>query len=1357
MPTVADEIGNFPGSNISLVEPSIVKLPISPELVTAYEKSGNNLILKLENGKNVSVLDFFKVAEDGTRSELVLEAADGTQYWGQYEQPWSEFSFTQIDETERNALAEAEAEAAARGDSAAPVELTGGAAEHDFNWLVGAFAVLAGAGIAIFRDSLSSSGSSGEPSDNEAPGAPTDVGFADDGKTLVGKGEPGATVNVKDQDGNPVLDANGDPITGKVDDDGNFSVVIEPPPAAGTEFDVTLTDGAGNESDPTKVVAPGEPTNPDTEAPEAPTDVAFAEDGKTLTGKGEAGATVVLKDKDGNPVLGADGQPVTGQVGADGSFSVVVEPAPAAGTEIQVSLKDAAGNESDATTVTAPGTPTNPDTEAPAAPTDVAFAEDGKTLTGKGEAGATVVLKDKDGNPVLGADGQPVTGQVGADGSFSVVVEPAPAAGTEIQVSLKDAAGNESDATTVTAPGTPTNPDTEAPAAPTDVAFAEDGKTLTGKGEAGATVVLKDKDGNPVLGADGQPVTGQVGADGSFSVVVEPAPAAGTEIQVSLKDAAGNESDATTVTAPGTPTNPDTEAPAAPTDVAFAEDGKTLTGKGEAGATVVLKDKDGNPMLGADGQPVTGQVGADGSFSVVVEPAPAAGTEIQVSLKDAAGNESDATTVTAPGTPTNPDTEAPAAPTDVAFAEDGKTLTGKGETGATVVLKDKDGNPVLGADGQPVTGQVGADGSFSVVVEPAPAAGTEIQVSLKDAAGNESDATTVTAPGTPTNPDTEAPAAPTDVAFAEDGKTLTGKGEAGATVVLKDKDGNLVKDANGQVVTAQVGANGEFAVVFEPAPAAGTEFHVSLKDAAGNESDPASVTAPGTPTNPDTEAPDAPTDVAFLPDGKTLTGKGEAGATVILKDKDGNAVQDGNGHDLTGKVDADGNFVVVFNAPPAAGTEFKVSLQDEAGNESDPASAVAPGEPARIQANDDAQDASMAIAVGPKNVSSDSAYAKSDLSLNLLKVGLNKVLGVDLLDLNLLTGTSSFDINVGSGQTHTVGFKVKAGGVLGLLTTVSVHIYYELPDGQWAPYQSFKDKFIGINLLGLSPSVKIDGVVLPEGKYKVLVEETGGISLLETIKVSTTSYLVTDINTAGPDDIKVEAVSGNVMQDDATYDSTRLNTVNGKAVAADGSTEIEGQYGVLTVHADGSYSYQAFADTANVGKSDVFVYEIYDADRNQSSQAKLTIDIKGEVVEPAAAKAAVFEHDVTDDAGAADVVADQADDADEGHEGGSQDAVSQGEDGSLVLDLLQAAETQQADTPAADAGTPLLSDSGIDLDGLLQDTPAAAGGVADGVEEAFAAPVAATATPENGIDDAIAAGPASVSLDDLLQQNALVY
>ncbi|WP_241575578.1 Ig-like domain-containing protein, partial [Rosenbergiella nectarea] len=67
----------------------------------------------------------------------------------------------------------------------------------------------------------------------------------------------------------------------------------------------------------------------------------------------------------------------------------------------------------------------------------------------------------------------------------------------------------------------------------------------------------------------------------------------------------GNTSTATTTSAP------DTTAPAAPTDVAVSADGDTVTGKAEAGSTVVIKDAEGNTLGSAT-------VGSDGTFSVTL-------------------------------------------------------------------------------------------------------------------------------------------------------------------------------------------------------------------------------------------------------------------------------------------------------------------------------------------------------------------------------------------------------------------------------------------------------------------------------------------------------------------------------------------------------------------------------------------------------------------------------------------------------------------------------------------------------------------------------------------------------------------
>uniref|UniRef100_UPI0033419E87 Ig-like domain-containing protein n=1 Tax=Acinetobacter rudis TaxID=632955 RepID=UPI0033419E87 len=186
----------------------------------------------------------------------------------------------------------------------------------------------------------------------------------------------------------------------------------------------------------------------DTTAPDAPTDVKVSKDGSTVTGKGEAGAEVIVKDKDGK-IIGK------GTVDKDGNFIVKLDPPLTNGEEIKVSLKDPAGNESGETIVHAP------DTTAPDAPTDVKVSEDGSKVTGKGEAGAEVIVKDKDGK-VIGK------GTVDENGNFEVKLDPALTNGEEIKVSLKDPAGNESGETVVTAP------DTTAPDAPTDVKVSED-------------------------------------------------------------------------------------------------------------------------------------------------------------------------------------------------------------------------------------------------------------------------------------------------------------------------------------------------------------------------------------------------------------------------------------------------------------------------------------------------------------------------------------------------------------------------------------------------------------------------------------------------------------------------------------------------------------------------------------------------------------------------------------------------------------------------------------------------------------------------------------------------------------------
>src|SRR5690606_31544055 len=122
-----------------------------------------------------------------------------------------------------------------------------------------------------------------------------------------------------------------------------------------------------------------------------------------------------------------------------------------------------------------------------------------------------------------------------------------------------------------------------------------------------------------------------------------------------------------------------------------------------------------------------------------------------------------------PGTATAPDLTAPTAPTDVDVSDTGDVVTGRGEPGATVTVRDAAG-AVIG------TGVVAADGGFSVTLTTAQTNGEQVSVTLTDASGNAS------GPGTATAPDLTAPTAPTDLEVSPNGDAVTGAGEPGATV-----------------------------------------------------------------------------------------------------------------------------------------------------------------------------------------------------------------------------------------------------------------------------------------------------------------------------------------------------------------------------------------------------------------------------------------------------------------------------------------------------------------------------------------------------------------------------------------------
>ncbi len=689
---------------------------------------------------------------------------------------------------------------------------------------------------------------------------------------------------------------------------------------------------------------PGEPSTPDTTPPNAPSNLTFSSDGKTVTGTAEPGSTITLKDANGN-VIG------TGKTGSDGNFTVSLGTPLINGEHVTATATDAAGNTSQSATVTAP------DLTAPDAPTigsvtdDVAPQTGALTngsstndqrpqLSGTAEAGSTVTIYD--GGIAIG------TAVVSSNGTWTFTPSVDLSESThQITVRATDAAGN-------TGPASPVftlTVDLTPPATPTAIVLTDDTGTirgtitsgtatdaskpiLAGTGEPGGTITIYDN--GVVVG------TTTVLPNGTWSIRPDgPLPDGAHSITVVETDAAGNQS------AASAPINftVDTTPPLAPGNLVVSNDGGSISGTAEPGSTVTIRD--GNVIRG------TSVADREGNFTLTLTPPKLNGETLTANATDAAGNTGPATAAAAP------DTTPPQTPVIVSVIDDvqattgpvgqngltndrAPTLNGTGEPGSTITISN--GSDILG------TVNVPSSGLWSFTPPVPLSNGTYVfTATATDAAGNpsgQSNAWTITVDGT-------APDAPVITQVVDDAPggtlgslnlndttndatpTLSGTAEANATVTIR---------ADGVVIGTTV-ADGLGAWSFTPSTPLGEGPHTLTAvatDAAGNTSGVSNSwgliidsVAPATPVITQV-VDDAPEGLGALsPNGSTndttptLNGTAEPGSTVTIRL---------DGADLvTVPVGSNGTWTYTPTAPLGEGPHtFTVVATDAAGNTSLP-------------------------------------------------------------------------------------------------------------------------------------------------------------------------------------------------------------------------------------------------------------------------------------------------------------------------------------------------------------------------------------------------------------------------------------
>ncbi|KFB08185.1 Ig-like domain-containing protein [Nitratireductor basaltis] len=741
-----------------------IALGVQIDSVAQYLRDGNDLVITLVDGRQVILQDYFLDDANGI-PELFLADTNANG-----ELVYVEVTFSEA--ADGTLVASYGAGAAAGGLGFLPIALLGG---------------LAAAGIAAAASGSDGDGNGGPgdgdngDGDNGGGGKPEQPELIKKGITeFTGTAQPGYKVIAENDDGEELG-------TAIADDDGNWVIPFDPPLPPDENVTIIVEGPTGETSDPITVPADGTP--PD--APEVD-----EHNGDRVTGTTEPGATVIARDSNGTPV----GSAIADE---DGNYVIDFDPPLRDGTEVEVTATDTNGNESDPTPVIIDANP-------PGAPDYISYNPD--LISGE--------IGDDDAKEVeiTLPDGTKVTVPV-EDGKFEYEPNPPLNDGDVVDVEVIDNAGNRSPADELVIDGI---------APDTPVLTKQSGTEVAGEAEPGSTVTVRDQNGN---------VLGSAVADenGNFTVPLSPQPPHGTPISVVAEDDAGNVSD---------PANGTIDAMAPDAPILEQQNGSQVTGEAEAGATVTVRDQNGN---------VLGSAVADenGNFVVELSPKPAHGTPISVVAEDSNGNVSD---------PANGVIDAMAPDNPVVEKHNANEVTGTAEPGSTVTVRDGNGNVLGTAIADPSTGE------YAVELSPPAANGTRIEVTATDTNGNESD---------PTNGviDAVAPEQPNVTAY--NASEIAGDGaEAGTIITATDSMGTVVGSAT-------VNPDGTYSITPTRPLADGETIDLTLEDAAGNVSVPKEVVI-------DAIAPDQPDLTAY--NGNEVSGTVEAGATVEMFDENGNLV-----------------------------------------------------------------------------------------------------------------------------------------------------------------------------------------------------------------------------------------------------------------------------------------------------------------------------------------------------------------------------------------------------------------------------------------------------------------------------------